>query len=44
MLNSMSGLQDDFDANDAPEEARKLLDEMIEICRSDFRIRFGEDE
>ena len=41
MLNSLSGLQDDFDANQVPDEARALLDELIEICASDFRMKFG---
>jgi hypothetical protein len=40
MLNAMEGLQDDLDANAAPETAKALLDELIEECRSDFRVRF----
>lgn len=40
MLNSMYGLQDDLEANDAPEEAKVALKELIEICQSDFNIRF----
>lgn len=41
MLNVMTGLEDDIDANGAPEEARVALRELIEICQSDYRIRFG---
>jgi len=41
MLNAMQGLRDDLDANQAPEAAHALLAELIEECRSDFRISFG---
>jgi hypothetical protein len=41
MLNAMDGLQDDLDANGCPESAKALLIELIEECRSDFRIRFA---
>jgi hypothetical protein len=40
MLNGLSGLQDDLDANWAPEEAKKLLSELIAVCRRDFEVRF----
>jgi hypothetical protein len=41
MLNYLYGLQDDFDANQVPDEAKSHLKEIIEICESDYRIRFG---
>lgn len=44
MINALAGLQDDFDTNSVPDEAKSLLQEVIEICRSDFNIRFGGDE
>ena len=40
MLNILYGLQDDMDANSVPEEAKVLLAEVVEICQSDFRVRF----
>jgi hypothetical protein len=43
MMNVLYGLEDDFDANTVPPEARTLLNEIIEICKSDFNIQFGED-
>ncbi len=43
MLSIMRGLDDDIDANDAPEEAKSLLRELIETCESDYRIRFGSE-
>lgn len=43
MLNGMEGLRDDLDANEAPETAKALLVELIEECRSDFRIRFADE-
>jgi hypothetical protein len=42
MMNGLFGLTDDFDANSVPEEAKLLLIEIIEICKSDFNIRFNE--
>lgn len=41
MMNALYGIQDDLDANSSPDEAKHLLTEIIEICRSDFNIRFG---
>jgi len=41
MLSALYGLQDDLDANHAPDEAKEMFAEIIEICRSDFNIRFG---
>jgi len=43
MLNVMAGLQDDLDANDAPQSAKDLLAEAIEECRSDYRLRFAQE-
>lgn len=43
MLNVMAGLQDDLDANDAPQSAKDLLAEALEECWSDFRLRFKVD-
>lgn len=43
MIGALHGLQDDLDANLAPDEAKETLKELIEICESDFRIRFGDD-
>ena len=43
MLNALAGLEDDLDANSALEEAKDLLRELIETCRSDFRSRFQLD-
>lgn len=40
MLNALAGLQDDLDANRAPDEAKELLSELLEVCRSEFRTRF----
>lgn len=40
MLNALSGLQDDLDANDAPQEAKEGLREVLQICREDFKARF----
>ena len=44
MLNAIAGLEDDIDANGAPEEALVALRELLEICQSDYRIRFGEED
>jgi hypothetical protein len=44
MLNALEGLRDDLDANEAPETAKALMIELIAECRSDFRVRFSEDE
>ncbi|WP_221234822.1 hypothetical protein [Sphingomonas aerophila] len=41
MLNAMAGLQDDLDANEAPQAAKDLLAEALEECRSDYRVRFS---
>jgi hypothetical protein len=41
LMNALYGLRDDLDANDAPEEAKSLLIELIEVCRSDFNIKFN---
>ena len=43
MLNALSGLQDDLDANWAPEEAKELLSELIAVCRRDYEVRFLDD-
>jgi hypothetical protein len=43
MINAFYGLQDDLDSNLAPDEAKEVLRELIEICESDFRLRFGEE-
>jgi hypothetical protein len=43
MLNGLYGLQDDLDANSAPEEAKRLLSELIAVCRRDFEVRFLSD-
>ena len=43
MLSTLMGLKDDLDANLAPQEAKDLLVELIEVCRSDFRLRFHLD-
>ena len=40
MLNGLLGLQDDLDANMAPNEAKRLLSEAIAVCRRDFEVRF----
>lgn len=42
MIIALYGLQDDLDSNLAPDEAKETLKELIEICESDYRIRFGE--
>jgi hypothetical protein len=42
MLNGLRGLQDDLNANSAPEEAKEMLNEVLEICLSDYRITFGD--
>jgi hypothetical protein len=44
MLNALYGLQDDFDANMVPDEAKDMLLEIIEICKSDFNFQFGDDK
>ena len=41
LLSTLYGLKDDFDANLVPDEAKELLSEIIAICSSDFRVRFG---
>ena len=43
MLNGLAGLEDDLDANSAPDEAKKLLRDLIAICRRDFEARFLRD-
>jgi hypothetical protein len=40
MLNGLFGLQDDLNANSAPAEAKRLLAELISVCRRDFELRF----
>lgn len=44
MLNSMYGLQDDLDANFAPDEAKLVLSNLIDICEGDFAEKYGGDE
>jgi hypothetical protein len=43
MLNGLFGLRDDLDSNGAPEEAKRLLEELIAVCRRDFEVRFLSD-
>jgi hypothetical protein len=40
MLNGLFGLEDDLAANSAPAEAKKLLADLISVCRRDFEARF----
>ncbi len=40
MLNALAGLEDDLDANDAPAEAKSLLQDVLILCRRDFEQRF----
>jgi hypothetical protein len=40
MLNGRFGLEDDLAANSAPDEAKRLLAELISVCRRDFEVRF----
>lgn len=40
MLNALSGLRDDLDANECPEEAKELLGKLIEVCEGDFAMKF----
>lgn len=42
MLNSLSGIEDDLAANEAPQEAMELLRKVTEICSRDFRSKFSE--
>lgn len=42
MINALCGLQDDFDANGVPDDGKAILAELVEICQSDFRIKYGE--
>jgi LmbE family N-acetylglucosaminyl deacetylase len=44
MMSQLYGLQDDMDANRAPDEAKTMLAEIIEICRSDMVFQFGEEK
>ena len=41
MLNALSGVQDDLDANEAPIEARELLRDVITLCRRDYDAKFS---
>ena len=42
MINSLLGMEDELAYNEVPEAAITLFREVIEICSSDFRSRFGE--
>ncbi len=42
MLNSISGLEDDLGANQAPKETIVLIRNVLEICSKDYRERFPE--
>ena len=42
LLSALRGLQDDLDANEAPEEAKELLRELTATCEEDFIFRFGD--
>jgi len=41
MLNSLSGLEDDLGANQAPRQAIELMRMIIEICSDDYKARFS---
>src|SRR5688500_304382 len=41
MINALSGLEDNLDANSAPEEAKRKLREVVDICWGDYKARFG---
>jgi hypothetical protein len=42
LLNAVRGLEDDLDANQASDEAKRLLHELIAACEEDFIFRFGD--
>jgi hypothetical protein len=44
MLNALAGLEDDLDANDAPDDAKVYLRNALRVCRLDYARRFGEPE
>jgi hypothetical protein len=42
MLNSLSGIEEDLGANQAPLEAIELIRKVISICSEDFKSKFQE--
>lgn len=44
MLNSIRELEDDIVSNQAPEYALELLNELYEVCKSDYNIKYGEND
>lgn len=42
MLNTIQGLEDDIVSNKAPEEALDLVNELYEICKSDYNVKYGD--
>ncbi len=44
MLTGLMALQDDLEANDAPDVAKGLLQGVIEECREDFAKRFDDPD
>jgi len=40
LLNALAGIENDLDANSAPDRARTLLRDLIAVCRRDFEVRF----
>lgn len=42
MLNSISGIEDDLGANQAPQRAIDLIRQVHEICSKDYRDRFSD--
>jgi hypothetical protein len=44
MINALSGLIDDMDANGAPQDAKSKLRDVIRICLSDYKSRFGKGD
>jgi hypothetical protein len=42
LLNALRGFQDDLDANQATDEAKELLNELIAVCEEDFIFKFGD--
>jgi len=41
LLNGVRGLEDDLDANESSDEAKRILQELIAACERDFVSKFG---
>lgn len=44
IITSLLNIREEFDDAMIPEDAKAVLDELIEMCKSDYRIRFVSDE